>query len=269
MREDGTDPEFDHTGTRLYFRDRRDNKTVLASVTLGNADEIVHARSDNATQIVPSPDGRWLAFTERWRAYVAPFPQTGRPVDLAPKGTAFPIAQVSRDSGWSLHWSDARHVHWTLGPDLFTRDLTHTFPFIEQGREKPDEPESQGVPIGFTMASDKPAGRVALVGARIITMAGRADATSVIENGTILVDANRIVDVGAADAVVVPADAKRVDVRGRQSSRASSTSMRTSAASRAAFSRRRAGRSRQTSPTASPRRTIRRTTPRPSSPTAR
>ena len=52
---------------------------VLASVTRENADEIVHARSENATQIAPSPDGRWLAFTERWRAYVAPFPRTGRP----------------------------------------------------------------------------------------------------------------------------------------------------------------------------------------------
>ena len=87
----------------------------------------------------------WLAFTERWRAYVASFPHTGRPIDLAPKGSTFPVAQISRDSGWSLHWSDATHVRWTLGPELFTRDLTHTFPFVAQGLEKPDEPESKGV----------------------------------------------------------------------------------------------------------------------------
>ena len=215
VREDGAEPEFDHTGTRIYFRDRRDNKAVLASVTLGNADEIVHARSENAAQIVPSPDGKWLAFSERWRAYVAPFPRTGRPVDLAPKATALPVAQISRDSGWALHWSDARHVHWTLGPDLFTRDLTHTFPFVEQGLAKPDEPESKGVPIGFSIASDKPSGRLALTGARIVSMAGRADAASVIENGTIVIDGNRIVAVGATASVTVPADAKRVDVRGK------------------------------------------------------
>jgi Tol biopolymer transport system component/imidazolonepropionase-like amidohydrolase len=221
VREEGVDPEFDHTGTRIYFRDRRDNKAVLVSVTLGNADEIVHARSDNATQIVPSPDGRWLAFTERWRAWVAPFPRTGRPIDLAPKGGAFPVAQISRDSGWALHWSDATHVHWTLGPELFTRDLTHTFPFVAQGLEKPDEPESKGTPIGFSATSDKPTGRVAFVGARLVTMAGggagaeAGAATGVIENGVIVVDGNRIVSVGAAASMTIPVDAKRVDVAGK------------------------------------------------------
>ena len=34
VREGGTDPQFDHTGTRLYFRERRDEKYVLASVEL-------------------------------------------------------------------------------------------------------------------------------------------------------------------------------------------------------------------------------------------
>ena len=212
VREDGSEPEFDHTGGRIYFRDRRENRLVLASVTRANADEIVHARSENATAIVPSPDGRWLAFTERWRAYVASFPQTGRPIDLAPKGSTFPVAQISRDSGWSLHWSDATHVRWTLGPDLFTRDLTHTFPFVVQGLEKPDAPESKGVLIGFTVASDKPSGRVAFIGARILTMGGRADAASVIDNGVLVVDGNRIVDVGPAASVTIPADAQ---ARGR------------------------------------------------------
>jgi imidazolonepropionase-like amidohydrolase/Tol biopolymer transport system component len=224
VREDGVEPEFDHTGARIYFRDRRDNRTVLASVTLGNADEIVHARSENASQIAPSPDGRWLAFTERWRAYVAPFPHTGRPVELAPKATAMPVAQISRDSGWSLHWSDATHVHWTLGADLFTRDLTHTFPFVAQGLAQPDAPEATGAPIGFTVASDKPTGRLALVGARLITMAGRAgapdspvsaSANGVIENGVIVIDGNRIVEIGASGSVTVPADARRIDVAGR------------------------------------------------------
>jgi Tol biopolymer transport system component/imidazolonepropionase-like amidohydrolase len=215
VREEGTDPEFDHTGTRIYFRDRRDNRLVLASVTRENADEIVHARSENATQIAPSPDGRWLAFTERWRAYVAAFPRTGRPIDLAPKGTAFPVAQISRDSGWALHWSDATHVRWTLGPELFTRDLTHTFPFVAQGLEKPDEPESKGVPIGFMTTADKPGGRIALVGARIITMAPGDASSSVVDNGVVVIDGNRILDVGSASAVTIPSDAQRIDVAGR------------------------------------------------------
>ena len=84
VREGGSEPQFDHTGTRIYFRERRGEKFVLASVNLTGGDEQVHFQSDNATQIVPSPDGKWVAFAERYRAYVAAFPRSGRPVDLGP-----------------------------------------------------------------------------------------------------------------------------------------------------------------------------------------
>ena len=86
VREGGADPQFDHSGKRLYFRERREEKFVLASVELSGADEQVHFRSDNATQIVPSPDGKWVAFAERYHAFVAAFPRSGRPVDLGPEG---------------------------------------------------------------------------------------------------------------------------------------------------------------------------------------
>ena len=159
VREGGTDPQFDHSGKRLYFRERREDKFVLASVELSGADEQVHFRSDNATQIVPSPDGKWVAFAERYHAFVAAFPRSGRPVDLGPEVSAYPVARISRDAGMYLHWSgDSRRVLWTLGPDLYARELTHSFTFLESGREKADEPESKGVPIGFTAASDVPSG---------------------------------------------------------------------------------------------------------------
>ena len=54
-------------GSVVYFRERRDDKTVLASVEFDGSEEIVHLESENATQIVPSPDGRWVAFVERFK----------------------------------------------------------------------------------------------------------------------------------------------------------------------------------------------------------
>src|SRR4029434_8560450 len=75
VRESGSNPMFDHTGKRIYVSDSRDNKSVLLSVGVGDPasplpenDEIVHFQSDNAVQIVPSPDGKWVAFSERWHA---------------------------------------------------------------------------------------------------------------------------------------------------------------------------------------------------------
>jgi imidazolonepropionase-like amidohydrolase/Tol biopolymer transport system component len=233
VRDSGADPQFDHTGKRIYFRERRGEKFVLASVDLDGSDEVVHFQSDNATQIVPSPDGNWVAFAERWHAYVSAFPKTGRAVDLGPNVKGYPVAQISRDAGMYIHWSgDGRQVHWALGPELFTRDVSKTFAFLNAGAEgfKAPEPESKGVPIGFTMKSDKPSGVIALVGARILTMADaertRAAAQGakaggqrpearegVIENGTIVVRDNRIETIGSN--VSIPAGAKRIDVKGK------------------------------------------------------
>jgi imidazolonepropionase-like amidohydrolase/Tol biopolymer transport system component len=233
VREAGSRPQFDHTGKRIYFRERRGEKFVLASLEVDGSDEIVHLQSDNATQIEPSNDGKYVAFAERWHAYVAAFPRSGRPIDLAPSGTNFPVARISRDAGFSIHWSgDGRKVHWALGPDYFTRDMSRTFAFLAEGQgdaesDKPAEPEEKGVPIGFTVKSDVPSGSLAIVGARIITMSDVGGQGSeargqesgarsgVIENGTIVVEGNRIVAAGPSGSVSVPAGAKRINARGK------------------------------------------------------
>ena len=227
-RETGSDPEFDHTGTRIYVREVRNEKYTLLSIGVPTAaspvpgrDEIEHVRSDNATQLVPSPDGKWIAFEERFKTFVAAFPHTGRPIDVGPATQTYPVQRVSRDAGFYLHWSgDGRRLYWALGPELFTRDLTNSFTFVEGAADKAAEPEAKGLPIGFTVKGDMPSGIVALVGARVITMAGLAagpiqGAPGVIENATVLVDGNRITAVGASSSVAVPAGAQRIDVNGR------------------------------------------------------
>jgi imidazolonepropionase-like amidohydrolase len=203
VRESGVAPRFDHTGERVYFRERRDDKTVLVSVELDGSEEIVHLESENATQIVPSPDGRWVAFVERFKVFIAPFPRTGRSVSIGPGEAAFPVKEVSGDMGYYVHWSgDSGKIHWSLGPELYTLSLDPTFEL---------EAEAARTAIGFTMASDQPSGSLALVGARIVTM----DGDRVIENGTVVVVANRITAVGPADSVSVPSGATRIDVSGR------------------------------------------------------
>ena len=216
VREGGLEPQFDSTGTRIFFRERRGEKFVLASVNLMGGEEQVHFQSDNAVQIVPSPDGKWVAFSERYHAFIAAFPHSGRTVDLGPKVSAYPSTQVSRDAGMYLHWSgDSRALHWSLGPDLYTRDLSKTFTFLDQNLEKADPVEAKGTAIGFDAQSDDPGGAIALEGARIITMSAQAPRGGAIENGTIVVRGNRIEAVGPSGRVRVPADAKRIDVRGR------------------------------------------------------
>ena len=200
VRDDAEEPRFDHTGERIYFTDVRNEKFLLASVDLAGGDEIVHLQSANATQIVPSPDGRWVAFSERYRTYVGPFPRSGRPVDIGPDVEAFPVRRVSANAGMSLHWSGADRLHWVLGPEYFTREAGET-----------GDPEAEGVPIGFTARADEPSGAIALVGARVITMKDRR----VIDNATVLVEGNTLTAVGPSGSVRVPAGAARIDARGK------------------------------------------------------
>lgn len=215
VREGGFEPEFDHSGTRLYFREQRE-QFVLASIGVDGREELVHLQSANATDIAPSPDGKWVAFHERWHTHVMPFPQTGRPVTIGPTSQGVPQARISRDAGFFLHWSgDSRRVYWSLGPELFSRDLARTFTFLNSGLERADEPESRGIPIGFDVPSASPAGVVALTNARIITMAQATGAQAVIESGTIVVENNKIVAIGPATRVTIPANARRIDLRGK------------------------------------------------------
>ena len=252
VRDDADEPRFDHTGERIYFTDVRNEKFVLVSVNLSGGDEIVHLQSANATQIVPSPDGKWVAFSERYRTYIAAFPRSGRAIDIGPNVSSFPVSRASSNAGLSLHWSgDSRKLHWVMGPDYFTRDLERTFPFFhpkaEATREenlkpeaarqerKPADPEAKGVPIGFTVKSDVPSGAIALVGARVITMSssrvgagsasrvgtgsssrvGAGFSRPVIENATILVEGNKITAVGPSGSVRIPTGAARIDVKGK------------------------------------------------------
>ena len=232
VRDTGEEPEFDHTGTRVYLREVRNEKNTLFSVgvpagrtELPGRDEIEHVRSDNATQFAVSPDGKWIAFEERYKTYVAAFPRTGRAVDIGPATQAYPVQRVSRDAGFYLHWSaDSRRLYWTLGPELYSRDLGETFAFAQSpgaaASSLKAEPEAKGIPIGFSATADKPSGSVALVGARVITMAGLKPGPiqgtpGVIENATVLIEANRITAIGPSSSVPLAANVRRIDVRGK------------------------------------------------------
>jgi imidazolonepropionase-like amidohydrolase/Tol biopolymer transport system component len=219
VTDDGALPQFGAAGDRLFLmRYGDEDKRSLVSLTLAGADLRTHATSEAATEFRLSPDGKWLAFTERWNVFITPFVPTGKAVEVGPKASAIPLARVSKDAGEALHWSgDSRSLHWSLGPELYSRSLQDAFAFLAGAPEKLPEPPAAGVQLGFNVLYAKPSGRMALVGARIVTM--RHDAIDeVIADGVVLVEGNRIVAVGprtGAGAPVVPADAKVIDVAGK------------------------------------------------------
>jgi imidazolonepropionase-like amidohydrolase/Tol biopolymer transport system component len=211
IRADGSDPRFDETGERIYFQTGGGLEKQYRSVRVDGGDERTHFTMHYATDVVPSPDGRWVAFTELFNAYVAPFPATGKAFDLNKDTRAVPITRVTRDAGTDLHWSaDGQRLHWMIGPQYFTRAIAESFTFVAGGPDSVPPPDTAGIRVDLMVTSDVPTGRVAIVGGRIVTMRGN----EVIEDGTVLIEGNRITAVGPRASIQVPAGAHVIDAAG-------------------------------------------------------
>ena len=182
----------------------------LHSVNLQGQDKRTHFTSKYANRIVPSPNNKWVAFSQLHKAYVAPMIVTGQKVNLDNKTKAFPVAQIAKDAGVNLHWSsDSKKVLWTLGDEYFSNEIKDKFTFLEGSPEKIAEITTKGTKINLTIKTDKPSGRIAFTNARIITM----ENDQVIEKGTVLVKNNRIEAIGAN--VRIPNGTKTYDMTGK------------------------------------------------------
>jgi imidazolonepropionase-like amidohydrolase/Tol biopolymer transport system component len=183
----------------------------LVRINLADRSETEVARGEYVSEYALSPDGQWLGFVERLHAFVTPLPLTGKPLNVGPKMEALPVRQLDLNAGAGMHFSgDSASVHFSHADELFTTPLAAAFA-VGADRKAAFKPAASGVKIGFNQAADKPRGKMAITGARIVTMKG----DQVIENGTLVVDGNRIVAVGPAAEVAVPADAQRVDASGK------------------------------------------------------
>ena len=209
--ESGREPRFNAAGDRIYFLTGFGLNKKYKSLNLTGGDERTHFDLKYVTSVVPSPDGNWVAFTELHNAYIAAFPKTGKSISLNKNTKAVPIKKVSRDVGTYVHWSASSDaLHWLVGPNYHSRDLKDSFAFIDGAPDELPGLDEPGIEIGLNLKTDTPQGLIAFKGARIITMNG----DEVIENGTILIENNRIKAVGSSNSVKIPRKAKIIDVTG-------------------------------------------------------
>ena len=166
-----------------------------------------------ATEFKVSPNGEYLAFTERFKVFVTPLVERGNVIDTGPKAKNFPVKQLSVRAGEGINWNaKSNEIYWSLGADLYQASIANLFD-IKVGDEKAenDKPKAKSTYLGFKKKADKPSGNVAFVGGKVITMEGDA----VIENGVVLVEGNQIIAVGTKADVSISKGTKVIDISGK------------------------------------------------------
>lgn len=236
----GSWPHYGASDDRIFFT--RGGKTVdLVSANLDGLDERIHATSALVSEYQVSPDGSHLAFHENYDVHVMPLLPGPQALAAGRSGASLPRVEVSGNGASYMHWSkQGQEINWSLGDTLFSAALEDFRPAPQkihvsganaevidseadgsdskaEGSEESKEetakfePPTTGLNLSMSVDTDKPKGIIALTEARIITMS--SEDGGVIENGTIIIDGNRIIAVGGN--VDIPTGAKVISLNGK------------------------------------------------------
>jgi imidazolonepropionase-like amidohydrolase/Tol biopolymer transport system component len=208
---EGGNPQFGADASRVFVEVSEQQKQKLISVDLNGGNRREHAAGEMVTEYELSPDGRTLLFREDYNLFATPFYGGVHPLDISARGTGLPLTRVTTNGGTYPSWTTNGRLAWSLGPILYTAAVSDLIRNAPGGTAY--SPPTAGTSLSITVPADVPTGQVALVGARIVTMAN--DAGGIIDDGIILIDGNRIRAVGPRGSVAIPAGARQVDVTGK------------------------------------------------------
>ncbi|WP_371395522.1 amidohydrolase family protein [Fretibacter rubidus] len=206
VRGSGSHPHFGADDLRIFFTAGRDGNRALISTNLLGDQERVHASAKLAQSVQISPSGKHIAFRENYNLFVMPALSGPQNVAAGASANALPVTKLSDGGATYPSWSeDGATINWTLGPNLYSVDAAKALANDDY------IPPTRGTSLSLDVPAAKPDGLVALTNVRIITMASKDG--GVIENGTILIDGDRIKAVG--ESVQIPTDATTVDLKGK------------------------------------------------------
>ncbi|WP_417623118.1 amidohydrolase family protein [Parasphingorhabdus sp.] len=208
-------PQYGATSDRIFMVNNDADKRVLISTDINGEAKRTHATGELTNDYIVSPDGQNVAFRQSYEAYVMPLMPGTQAVDVSPTSKSLPVTRVSASGADYIHWSNGgQQLHWSLGPTVFSEQTNRLFPVQPASKGAPKyQPVSIGVSLERTISAEKPSGTVALVGARIVTMAG--DNGGIIDDGVVIIQANRIAAVGTREGISIPDGAQMVDVTGK------------------------------------------------------
>ncbi|MFK8012811.1 MAG: amidohydrolase family protein [Marinicellaceae bacterium] len=210
ITKSGSEPFFAQDNKRVFFTTSDQSgevvTTQLVSRDLSGNEQQSHYSGAWISNYSVSPNNKWLAFIQNFQVYVTPFIQSGKFISTGSKANNLPLQQFSKNAGNYMTWlNDSSELSWALGPIVYQQKLSEKFEHLGGDKEN----KAVKTEIQLTVQSDIPESSIAIQGARIITMNG----DEVIENGTILVENNRILEIGKN--VKIPSGTKVIDVSGK------------------------------------------------------
>ncbi len=203
----GYSPMFGADNDAVYAMDAGKTPSLIRIDLTKHSQQTLYT-AKFGTEFKLSPDGKYLAFADRFKVFVTPFVERGSAIDISGTDKQFPVKQLSVRAGEYISWSgNSRHLYWSLGPELYHSSIEGLFDFSD----RTDFAAKNGISLGFSAPADIPRGTVAFVGGQVITMNG----DEVIQDGVVLVENNKIKAVGKRSDVAIPVNAKVFDIAGK------------------------------------------------------
>ena len=223
VTESGLQPHFGARNDRIYVT-RNGEKTSFARIDLDGQNDKTLYKGKFATEFKVSPDGKHVAFAERFKVFVTPLVERGDAIDTGPKAKNMPVKQLSVRAGEGISWNaQSDEIYWSLGADLYQASLAGLFDIKADAKSEDNSEESadskaeskvKQTSLSFKQKADVPSGVVAFVGGKVITMEGEKH-NQVIDNGVVVVEGNKITAVGANGEVSIPKGAVIIDITGK------------------------------------------------------
>jgi Tol biopolymer transport system component len=241
IRWDGTD-EKAHvkvTGITVFGTTSFEDHEYVNHCMLAETEREPQQEPSNASLIMIAPEGDKALAQINNEIYVVTIPKTGGETPKIsvsnPESAQFPSRKLTTIGGQFATWNNnGKKVYWSIGNAFFTYDIDDAKASEEALKKKKaeeakakdeekaeekkngDEKKDEGykpaeIRVKVTVPRDIPSGKILLTNARIITMKG----DEIIERGDILIENNRIKQVGSAGSITVDAGVQRMDMSGK------------------------------------------------------
>ncbi len=197
-------------------------------------------KPSSASELHVSPNEQSVLAQINNDLYIVHLPRFGKKAEISvsnPESAAFPAKKITTMGGEFASWSaDGSKVHWSLGPAHFIYDVKQAEAFADSIAEikeaekkeakkdstddkkgskekKKESPQylAREIKIDLKFKRDIPRGNTLIKNVRILTMNAENE---IIENGSILIENNRIKAVGK-ELKGLPAEYVTIDGKGK------------------------------------------------------